>query len=642
MLMRMTPLDRERRWTLGLALAATLAWTMAVGKEIGWDVIHHHLYLPFSWLSGRFATDLFAANTQSFQNPLGYVPFYLMVVARWPAWVIGVTLASVHALCIWPLWQLAVRLWPDPPQWAFRVLSVMAAWLSPIFLLNAGSSSIDPYSALLVLGALALVLTPAAAALRMVLAGGLMGLAFALKPSNAVFLLAGMAMVLWRLTAGVGRWRDLGFQMLGCFAVAILAMGAWSAWLWRAFANPVFPLFNNVFKSPYAPIEPAPDLRFMPDGLADLALRLFEFATFRTYVHTEGFAPDLRPLALAVAALPALALWLRRMRMRRAPMRGELGSDTAALAVFCGVSYVAWLLISGNSRYAIALFMLCGLLLVRALDAALPRPWSVAAALSLLAIQAMVFGLDGDHRYMARPWDARPYLDVDVPERLAREPFLHLSIGTPSMAGVAPYLASSGAFANIIGPLSLPDHGPLGELLAQRLQRWEGRVRFLVRGGRGSFDGADDTMRRRFDRIVYRFGLAFDWRDCLEIRIQLDTHATGTNRGFEPVQSCAAKRREVDDPNYASDVAMADRIFEIAEQQCPSILGPSPMVTDADLGAWQRRYLSSSARLMLSEDEGLLLTHIRSARVIRLGSAEEVLEGSGKSACVAWNELGVK
>lgn len=87
---------------------------------------------------------------------------------------------------------------------------------------------------------------------------------------------------------------------------------------------------------------------------------------------------------------------------------------------------------------------------------------------------------------------------------------------------------------------------------------------------------------------------------------------------------------------------MADRIFEIAEQQCPSILGPSPMVTDADLGAWQRRYLSSSARLMLSEDEGLLLTHIRSARVIRLGSAEEVLEGSGKSACVAWNELGVK
>lgn len=634
---------REWLWVLLSGMLTTILWTLAAGKEIGWDVIHHHIYLPFSFLSGRFATDLFAANTQSFQNPLGYIPFYLMVDANWPAWSIGVALASIHALCVWPLWRIAMRLWPLPEQWVIRGLAVFAGWQAPIFLINAGSSSTDPFSALLVLTALALALMPGSHYLRSLLAGMLMGLAFAIKPSNAIFLLAGLAMTLWRLTIGkIGSWRDLSFQSAGCVTAAVLVGGPWAIWLYESYGSPLFPIFNNIFRSPYAPIEAASDLRFMPERLSDLIIRLFDFASFRTYVHTEGFAPDIRPLVLAISALLAVMFWLPRVISRPSLLRQSLGSDTALLAVFIISSYIVWLLISGNSRYAIALFMLCGILLVRALDFVLPRPWSMVIAFGVIILQAAFFGADGDYRYIGRPWNARPFLDIEVPSRLVEEPMLHLSIGTPSMAGVAPYFARDGAFINVIGPLSLPTNGPLGRLLEQRLKIWKGKTRFLIRGSYKSFSNPNDTKRYRFDRIAYRFGLRFDWSDCVEIRIHLNPQEE--LQGGDPAQllSCAAKPREQDDPAYADSLAMAERVFKVAESQCPRILGPTPMATDADLGAWQRRYLSSNARLTLSETEGLLMSHFRSPRLVRLGSAEDVLAGRGKSACVAWNELWVK
>ena len=72
------------------------AWTVFAGKDLNWDLLHYHYYIAHSLLSGRFAQDYFAAGTESYLNPIGYVPFYLMVSAGWHSVLVSVLLAALH------------------------------------------------------------------------------------------------------------------------------------------------------------------------------------------------------------------------------------------------------------------------------------------------------------------------------------------------------------------------------------------------------------------------------------------------------------------------------------------------------------------------------------------------------------------
>ena len=92
---------RSNAESLWVTLAGTLmlwTWVMWVGRDLSWDVINHHIYLPFSLLSGRHAADLFAAGPQSYQNPIGYLPFYGLLRSDAPSWLVGTVLVMLHAL----------------------------------------------------------------------------------------------------------------------------------------------------------------------------------------------------------------------------------------------------------------------------------------------------------------------------------------------------------------------------------------------------------------------------------------------------------------------------------------------------------------------------------------------------------------
>lgn len=216
-MVKMLNLSQFNRVAYTLILLASLIWTLWAGKDMGWDLYNHHLYLPFSLLSGRYEVDLYAAGPQSYQNPLGYLPFYLMsVVANWPAWLVGVMLALIHSIAVIVVYLLASRLWSgDAHRELWAVMAAAMAWISPAFLVVAGTSSTDPLMAVLVL--LALLIVAGAedrlehgAAFK---AGLLLGCAFALKQSNAVFALSVGAVVVWRALMGQARPKAI-FELL--------------------------------------------------------------------------------------------------------------------------------------------------------------------------------------------------------------------------------------------------------------------------------------------------------------------------------------------------------------------------------------------------------------------------------------------
>jgi hypothetical protein len=100
----------------GLPAVLCAAWTVHAGKDVNWDQLNYHYYLPFELVAGRLAQDFFAASAQSYLNPLGYLPFYLMVAHGWHSVAVSIVLAAAHSLSIGLLYLVAQRLFAHLPS----------------------------------------------------------------------------------------------------------------------------------------------------------------------------------------------------------------------------------------------------------------------------------------------------------------------------------------------------------------------------------------------------------------------------------------------------------------------------------------------------------------------------------------------
>jgi hypothetical protein len=618
--------------------SAIVAWAMLVGKDVGWDVVNHQLYLPFSWVSGRFRTDLFAAGPQSYQNPLGYFPLYVLVSAGLPAWVIGVLFATLHALVVWPLARIARLFWPRDTSDDFwmRFLAMGLGCVTPVFLIHAGTPSIDPITSLFVIWALALSLElgqgrprewRAAAA-----AGALLGLSSALKLSNAVFAVAFCGLWALKWTAGQADRRRLVAFGAGLGAAFMAAAGPWMLWLWQDFGNPIYPLYNELFHSPLAPQQPVAAIRFLPTTLADVAYRLWDLTTLRSYVSLESSIPDVRPFAAAVAGVAALVALGVRGGWRRLVTSAPWRSPGVQLGLAMVVMYVLWMRTSGNARYGLPLFMLAGIALVRATQCALPLKAAKVLLLAALLVQGAYYYEAGDHRATAARWDAGPYVEFQVPQRLREKPFLHLVIGAQTMSAAALFLDPRGAMANPIGQFALPTDGPLGARLQSLMDRWHGRTRLLMSDRHPTTPADVKHTREALHALLYRLGLDVDWSDCESIAVVLDRSdlheapgAGGKMTTDRRLLSCAVLYRPERDPEIERTRIEADRVFAILEAACPKVFTPTPLTSEHGVGVWQRHYMNTEAQLSVSPEDGIYFSHYRSLRGAHFGSIDDVL-----------------
>lgn len=639
-----TPTLRESAAPMVTLVVLAMGWTLLAGKDVGWDLFNHHLYLPFSLLSGRFATDLFAAGPQSYQNPVGYLPFYLLARSAAPSWAVGLALAiTVAAPVAWALQRIGHHvLGKDPADRDWRWLAMAAAAASPVLLLTLGTSSTDPLCAALLMVSLAVALDPSPSLRGLVLGGAAMGLAVAIKPTSAVFALPMAAVGMLRPLLGQWRWAAVGTWALASLVAFALAGGFWAWWLYQTFGSPVYPLFNQLFRSPMAPTGVVAALRFLPESGLDYLTRPWVMAQFRPYASTEAFVPDARPLAAAIAGALALAAatvrygpgpWLRRLTW----LRGDVH-----LGLFLLLSYPLWLATSGNSRYAIVWSMLCGVLLVHAARTVTAQRWMLVGLATALALNLAAYVTEGDHRLIGRPWDKAAYFPVEVPERLRDQPFLHLSIGVQSNAAVAPYLHPAGALVNITGQMSLPTAGPLGDLLRQRLQTWDGRTRFLLpapaRADSKKFAAVIDA--ENFAQS-HRLGLRIDRNDCERLTLLPQTDPAQPGNPFH-LLSCAAVKSPRPDAELDRRLAQDRQVFELLEHNCPRFFGPTPMVSEYGPDVTWRRYMNSDARIDISVAEGVFVSHFRAHNPVFLGSAQDVINNGGRDACTAWKRLAIE
>jgi hypothetical protein len=508
--------------------------------------------------------------------------------------------------------------------------------------MTIGGSFLDPLLAPLMLGGLLLLLDPARGGARGAFgAGVLFGVAAALKYSNACFALAALPLAFTCAgPQGSGRLRaGLAYVAGGAVAVAVLA-GPWFLVLWREFGNPVFPLMNAWFESPYAPALNLMSDRFKQDGLTAALTFPFRVATLDPRLYIETLAPDIRLAALSIASLVLAGT----VALGRAAVRPAFTAVDWRLFAFFATAATLWFVTSANGRYGLVVLLLTGVCLARVVERLL-SPGATRITLGvLLVLQVAMAALASPTRWHSiEPWSSE-WLPYRVPEKARAEPALYLTVEELPMAVLAPFFHPEASFVNFRGQYSVPSNSPK---LAALLERHQGRVRTLGRSLQGVGPEGQPLPRVLlfYNSVLGRIGYRLDLADCFTVqwspqsedRLSRLANALAPRRAPDPVQFSAASCALVAAPRSPEAIAAERRVsqlFDRIEESCPRLFRGQTAVTDTLGIGWSRVYPALDARLE-SNGEHVVLYHILAQRESHLGRLRdwEAAEGLLPSAC---------
>ena len=419
-----SPLPRSPRardaWLLFACLLASGVASILARQDANWDLGNYHLYNPWAWMTGRYGHDLAPAQLQTYHNPLLDVPFYAMIAADWPpraiAFVMGLP-AGVAAFFVLKLATLAFAGIAAP------LSAVAIACATAIGVTGAngramlGSTMNEWQVAALVMAALWLVAAERALGrgrlAPFALAGVLVGAASGLKLTAATYAVGIAVALLARRDAIAGVRSSMAFGVAVLVGIA-LTLGPWMAWLHADTGNPLFPYFNDVFRSPLVPPEPILVRSFGPKSPAQWLVLPFVFWNPPGAYVSELHFRDARLPVLAAFALIALGGAAIR-RARHAPAMPAADGTSAATARFLGVflvaSFVVWAALHSIHRYLLAAELVTGILIVT-LALRLAPPRARIGALVVLAVLIVATTRPAD---WGRTGYGSRFLEVQVP-----------------------------------------------------------------------------------------------------------------------------------------------------------------------------------------------------------------------------------
>ena len=401
----MAPRLRSALWPAVFALCVLGfgARSVALGQDANWDLKNYHWYNAYALLNGRIGWDVAPAQIQTYYNPLGELPFWWLVHALpGEPRAVAFAMALPAAIAAFFLLRILALLFPVGRE---RGALVWIAAAAAIGLTGAagqstlGSTMNEWPSTALVMAGVWLALRAPDSRRGECAAAFLVGCAMGLKLTFATFGVAFLVALAVRGTTA----RRLGLAMLGLTAGFLLLGGYWCWVMWREFANPVFPYFNTVFRSPWweptAFFDPARGPRtpmqwlFLP----------FYFGVKSSLVSEVGFRDYRLPALYVVGALAAI---------KAIAVRPARDAAWMFLAAFAASAYLAWLFVFAIFRYLVPLEILSGALLVggiRFLLRDLSPRYVAAGVLTVLLI--------GTTRPMS--WGRMPfadkYFDIRVP-----------------------------------------------------------------------------------------------------------------------------------------------------------------------------------------------------------------------------------
>lgn len=493
-----------------------LGWAIMVvirGKDISWDFRNYHWYIAYAFLHHRLGFDVAVAHQATYYDPLLDTPFYVLAT-HVHAWLALGILGAVQGASVIPLYWLSRALLHMERARLIAAILALVGMLGSLNLYLAGATYYDNVMSLLLLSGLALIVvrrdtlrdgTLTKGATVAFVAGFLVGSAVGLKLPEAPFAL-GFAAALAVLP---GDWRHSGVRLAGgafggVLGFAIFA-GFWMAAMVRLTGNPLFPYFNQVFRSPLALAAPYRDLRFIPHGFQHQLLFPILFS-FDWRVADDLPFRDIRVGVAYVLIIATVPLWFFARRRESHLVAPEAA---AALFAFAGVSYLAWLRIFAIYRYILVLEMVAPLLIVAAIGL-----WPLSARARVITAGAILVWVLASMQVLApeRAPVTDPYVQASIPPIPHPDRSMVLMTGEAPLGFLVPSLPPQIPVLRIDGWLIQPHDG--SRLTAQtrkRVDSFGGDLYVIADAG--------EVVRSRDALAAY--GLAMRARECRSIETNL-------------------------------------------------------------------------------------------------------------------------
>lgn len=582
-----------------------LAWSVRVGPQFLWDFLHYHLYVGHAWAESRLPAELFAADAQSYLNPLAHLPFYAVWQATENSLLGTIWMALLHSLNLWCLHFIATLLIPPHSRLnrSLVVVAVLLGALSPGFLFELGSSYADIIVSIPAMMALWALLAwrndgGGHSGRWLYLAGFSAGISVGLKPSSLIFCaaLGGTVLVaVW----GTRVWGTVG-RLLASGFLGVVTTGGSHAWmLWEAFRSPVFPLFNGFFLSPWFHPFSFNSERFLVTSVSDFLLFPFHMVDSSRRAGFESMTVDIRPawtILLVVAVL--MTGWVIRLRGKQMVRQVLVGHAESFFWGFMLCFVPLWIFTTGNIRYAIPALMLLGpaiALLALKLGRRSALVALLAVLLPLAGQSAPAVGLNTPNilGYHSQSW-GKPWFDLKIPPPLDVQPAYYLSLQSQSFASLAPLFPAASRFYNLLGATAA---GPEGLVFAQ-VREDRARLglpfRTLYEVGPHSGTGSPvEESHARQDALLSDFGYRVDRNDCHLIK-NLEPAFLLVSCGVlqaPPLETVVREHRQA-----------VDERFSRWEQKCPKVFAASGIASIQRLDSRSRFYPGTDFQLLARQD----------------------------------------
>jgi hypothetical protein len=330
------------------------------------------------------------------------------------------------------------------------------------------------------------------------LAGLLVGSAVGLKLPEAPFAM-GFAAAL--LVLG-GDWKHYAARIVaggvGGLIGVLLFSGYWWYEMYHLTGNPLFPYFNEDFKSPLALASPYRDMRFLPHGLFNILTFPIQFSINWAVADDIPFQ-DIRVGVAYVAGIVAGAAVLLRGRAREA-----LADWRAALPLFAfaGVSLFVWIDMFAIYRYILTLEMLAPLLIVTAIGL-----MPLSRRTQYLAIGGVLFAVVilSHSSFMTKAPLGDPYIEFDSPKIAHPDNSMILMTGLDPMGYMTPSLPHKIQILRIDGWMMQPQDGTeLTQQMRDRVNAFKGDLYTL----------SNPLELQRTHDALTQYGLHIDWLKC--------------------------------------------------------------------------------------------------------------------------------
>jgi hypothetical protein len=455
------------------------------GQDTDGDFFNYHYYNGYAFLHARLGWDIVPAKIQGFFNPFMDVFNYLIIHAipspRLVAFVFGM-LSGFAAYFLFKIINFLLADCPKTYRRFYFIIAILLGLTAPTAISQIGSPMNDAQNASIVMLSLFLIVravqTSNSRTIFYLLFGGLFfGIAAGLKLTSAIYVLAAFLALLF--TSGCFKKNLLNACWLGLGAlIGFLVVDAWWAWqLYHNYANPFFPLFNNIFKSPDYWQVSARDQGYGAHGIVQAVIYPY-YLMAKTRLVSEPLLRDWRLAAVMTLALFALAKYMLK---QTAADRLSLGFTSAwrFISTFFMASYFAWVFEFGIYRYAIPIELLSGVLIVGLYHYVFPenkvKKW-VLFILTVVILATTVYPNFGH-----RPF-SKQYVSVESP-KIADNAIVLLS--GPNQSYVIPFFSASTRFIdptfltfdkNALGAKVILEHRGAIYVLITQTSQWQPAV----------------------------------------------------------------------------------------------------------------------------------------------------------------------